>query len=95
MVYELYLITHIFLAILSLSFAGVAGYQSMQRQVEKADTLLHTAWLVTLITVLSGVILSVATGKSILATCINLATFIVIIGTVHSYHVVRHKIFLS
>ncbi len=95
MTHELYLIAHIGLAVLSLSLSAVAGYQSIQQQIEKADSLLRTTWVMTLITSLSGIALSVIMGKSIVATCVSLAAFIGIIGAVHSYHVVRHKLSAS
>lgn len=92
MTHEIYLTTHIGLAIASLSFASIAGYHSIRHQVEKADSLLRTAWATTFITTLSGIILSTITGTSFLATCVSLATFIAAIGAVHSYHAIRHKV---
>jgi hypothetical protein len=88
---SLLLIGHVFMAVISLAYAvGVIG-ASRNQKLELAGNRTKKMWYGTLITVFSGILLTVLVKSSIGRLCGTLLVFLMVVLAAHFYQRAVHK----
>lgn len=89
MIQTITLLLHIISAVASIGFALYAAQYSYKLHIEKATHAFKTTWGITLLTVVSGIIVSILSQAPIVSTCVSLFSFVGFISLLHIYHLVK------